>query len=83
MEAWKTRSLKDETYVYVYLDATNLKVRMFRKIRKLPVLVALGVRQDGQKEVLAMELLVKESAGAVTGGGPFSYIGAWSHRTIK
>ena len=64
VEAWKTRSLKDETYVYVYLDATNLKVRMFRKIRKLPVLVALGVRQDGQKEVLAMELLIKESAGA-------------------
>lgn len=64
VEAWKARSLKEETYVYVYLDATNLKVRMFRKIRTLPVLVALGVRQDGQKEVLAMDLLVKESAGA-------------------
>lgn len=64
VEAWKTRSLKEETYAYVYLDATNLKVRLFRKIRKLPVLVALGVRQDGQKEVLAMELLIKESESA-------------------
>lgn len=64
VEAWKSRSLAQEKYVYVYLDATNLKVRLFKKVRKLPVLVALGVRQDGQKEVLALELLIKESAGA-------------------
>jgi transposase-like protein len=64
VEAWKSRSLAQEKYVSVYLDATNLKVRLFKKVRKLPVLVALGVRQDGQKEVLALELLVKESAGA-------------------
>ena len=64
VEAWKSRSLAQEKYVYLYLDATNLKVRLFKKVRKLPVLVALGVRQDGQKEVLALELLIKESAGA-------------------
>lgn len=64
VEAWKSRSLASEKYVYLYLDATNLKVRLFKKVRKLPVLVALGVRQNGQKEVLALELLVKESAGA-------------------
>ncbi len=64
VESWKTRSLKTETYPYLYLDATNLKVRVFRKIRKVPILVVLGVRQDGQKEVLAMEPLTKESTSA-------------------
>lgn len=64
VENWKTRSLKAETYPYLYLDATNLKVRVFRKIRKVPILVVLGVRQDGQKEVLAMEPLMKESTSA-------------------
>lgn len=64
VEAWKGRSLAGEAYPYLYLDATNLKVRVFRKIRKVPVLVVLGVRQSGQKEVLAMEPLVKETTSA-------------------
>lgn len=64
VEAWKGRSLANEAYPYLYLDATNLKVRIFRKIRKVPVLVVLGVRQSGQKEVLAMEPLVKETTSA-------------------
>jgi putative transposase len=64
VETWKARSLKEQTYAFVYLDATNLKIRIFRKIRKVPILVALGVRQDGQKEVLAMEPLIKETASA-------------------
>ncbi len=61
LEAWKTRSLKDSSYVFLYLDATNLKVKIFKKVRKVPVLVALGVRLDGQKEILAMEPQLKEA----------------------
>jgi transposase-like protein len=64
VETWKARSLKEQTYAFLYLDATNLKIRIFRKIRKVPILVALGVRQDGQKEVLAMEPLIKETTSA-------------------
>lgn len=60
-EAWRTRSLKDSNYVYLYLDATNLKVKIFKKVRKVPVLVALGVRLDGRKEILAMEPQLKEA----------------------
>ena len=66
VEAWKTRSLAAERYVYVYLDAPILKVRLFKKVRKLPILVALGVRQDGQKEVLGMDVLMKENEAAWT-----------------
>jgi len=64
VETWKSRKLEKDAYVYLYLDATNLKIRVFRKVRKVPVLVVLGVRQDGQKEILAMETQVKESAAA-------------------
>jgi transposase-like protein len=64
VEAWKGRSLAGEAYPYLYLDATNLKVRIFKKVRKVPILVVLGVRQSGQKEVLAMEPLVKETTSA-------------------
>jgi putative transposase len=64
LETWKTRSLEASTFVYLYLDATNLKIRLLGKVRKIPVFVALGVRQDGRKEVLAMEGLYKENENA-------------------
>jgi transposase-like protein len=44
--------------------ATNLKIRLLGKVRKIPVFVALGIRQDGSKEVLAMEGLYKENENA-------------------
>lgn len=64
LETWKTRNLEGGTYVYLYLDATNLKIRLLGKVRKIPVFVALGVRHDGRKEVLAMEGLYKENENA-------------------
>lgn len=64
LEAWKERRLDEETYVYVYLDATNLKVRLLGRVQTFPIFVALGVRQDGTKEVLALEGLFKESQNA-------------------
>jgi len=60
LEAWKARSLQETSYVYLYLDATNLNVRILGRVRKVPVLVALGVRLDGQKEILAMEPQMRE-----------------------
>jgi transposase-like protein len=61
LEEWRTRSLAGQTYLYLYLDATNFRVKLLSKVRTLPVLVVMGVRQDGQKEVLAMVQLLKES----------------------
>jgi putative transposase len=49
---WRSRSLKSEQMVCVYLDAICLRVRVASKVSSLPVLVALGVREkDGKKEV--------------------------------
>jgi transposase-like protein len=62
--AWNQRSLKDEPIVRLLLDGTVVKVRLDRKATHLPVLVALGVRADGQKVVLAMRAMGGESEAA-------------------
>lgn len=59
---WRKRSLKEEAVVFVYLDAIALRVRIANKVVSAPVLVALGVKADGQKVVLDLELLQSESS---------------------
>jgi transposase-like protein len=56
--------LAEERCVYLYLDAIALRVRLAQKVVPAPVLVALGVRADGQKVVLDLELLTSESTTA-------------------
>jgi putative transposase len=48
----------------LYLDAIHLKVRMVRRVVSVPVLVALGVRGDGQKELVALRSAASESRAA-------------------
>ena len=64
---WRDRSLKGEAVVFVYLDAIALRVRIANKVVSAPVLVALGVKADGHKVVLDLELLQSES-GECWGG---------------
>jgi transposase-like protein len=59
---WRKRSLKEEAVVLLYLDAIALRVRIANKVVSAPVLVALGVKADGQKGVLDLELLQSESS---------------------
>jgi len=59
---WRKRSLKGESVVFLYLDAIALRVRIANKVVSAPVLVALGVKADGQKVVLDLELLQSESS---------------------
>jgi len=59
---WRERSLKAESVVYIYLDAICLRVRIANKVVSAPVLVGLGVKADGQKVVLDLELLQSESS---------------------
>jgi len=51
-KAWCTRSLTGEEIVRLILDGTAVKVRMDRKATDISVLVAIGVRRDGQKVLL-------------------------------
>ena len=59
---WRKRSLKGESVVFLYLDAIALRVRIANRVVSAPVLVALGVKADGQKAVLDLELLQSESS---------------------
>ena len=59
---WRKRSLKGESVVFLYLDAIALRVRIANKVVSAPVLVAVGVKADGEKVVLDLELLGSESS---------------------
>lgn len=66
-ERWHRRDLTGEQVVLLYLDALALRVRLDRKVVSVPVLVALGVRAEGQKVVLDLETLTSESTTAWSG----------------
>lgn len=65
-EAWRTRDLSRELYVYLYLDAMFLPVRLVKRVVKVPVQAAIGVREDGQKVLLALEIAASESTASWT-----------------
>jgi transposase-like protein len=59
--SWNQRSLKDEPIVRLILDGTVVKVRLDGKATALSILVVLGVREDGQKVLLALRTMGGES----------------------
>lgn len=63
-DTWRHRSLVEERVVYVLLDAIAVKVRMDRRVACVPVLVAMGVRDTGEKVLLALQLMGSESKAA-------------------
>jgi putative transposase len=63
-DAWNTRSLAEEPIVRLILDGTVVRVRLDRKATSISLLVVLGVRQDGQKVLLAIKQMGGESTEA-------------------
>jgi transposase-like protein len=63
-EAWQRRDLGDDDIVRLILDGTVVKVRLDRKATAIALLIALGVRRDGQKVVLAIKNMGGESQAA-------------------
>jgi len=64
---WSKRDLSHESYPFLFLDAIRIRVRLARRVVSVPVLVALGVDETGQKRVVDIRLEVSES-GASWGG---------------
>lgn len=64
---WRKSDLGKERVVMLYLDAIALRVRIARKVVPVPVLVVVGVRTDGHKVILDMELLASESTDSWSG----------------
>jgi transposase-like protein len=75
---WRQRSLKGESVVFLYLDAIALRVRIANKVVSAPVLVGLGVKADGHKVVLDLELLQSESTECWGG-----FVEGLVHRGLK
>jgi putative transposase len=63
-DAWNTRSLADEPIIRLILDGTVVRVRLDRRATSISLLVALGVRRDGQKVLLAIKNMGGESEAA-------------------
>jgi transposase-like protein len=63
-DAWNARSLTDEPIIRLILDGTVVRVRFDKKATAISLLVALGVRSDGQKGLLAIKNMGGESEAA-------------------
>lgn len=63
-DAWTARSLTGEPIVRLILDGTVVRVRLDRKATSILLLVVLGVREDGQKVLLAIKQMGSESTEA-------------------
>ena len=61
LEAWRKRRLEAQAYPYLFVDARYEKVRVDRKVVNQGVLVVSGVRDDGFREILGVELADTES----------------------
>jgi putative transposase len=63
-ETWQKRDLAGDDIVRLILDGTVVRVRLDKRATSLSVLVALGVRRDGQKVLLALRNMGGESESA-------------------
>ena len=67
-DAWNARSLAEEPIVRLILDGTVARVRLDRRATSISLLVALGVRADGQKMLLAIKSMGGEGDRAIARG---------------
>jgi transposase-like protein len=63
-DAWNSRSLADEPIIRLILDGTVVRVRLDRKATSIVLLVVLGIREDGQKVLLAVKNMGGETSEA-------------------
>ncbi|HSG45769.1 MAG TPA: IS256 family transposase [Anaerolineales bacterium] len=58
LEAWRDRPLGE--FPYVFLDARYEKVRQDGQIRDAAILIAIGVGQDGKRQILGVSVSLSE-----------------------
>jgi len=63
-QTWQRRDLADDEIRYLLLDGWYPKVRLGKRRVRVPVLVTMGVRADGQRVPLDMRLVGDESTAA-------------------
>jgi putative transposase len=63
-ETWRRRDLAEDQIQYLLMDGWYPKVRIGKRRVRVPVLVTLGVRADGERVVLDVRLAGDESPAA-------------------
>ena len=66
VSAFRNRALESE-YPYVWLDALYIKVRSNHRIVSMALVIAMGIRRTGEREVLGLDLGASEEAAFWTG----------------
>jgi len=61
-ETWRNRDLSRERIKYLFIDGVNFRMRIKKSIELVPILVVIGVKEDGTKLVLGLQAGDKESA---------------------
>jgi putative transposase len=61
LEAWRNRRLEAKAYPYLFVDARYEKVRVDSRVVGQGVSIVSGVRDDGFREILAVEVADTES----------------------
>jgi putative transposase len=64
VEEWRMRDLSEESIKYLFVDGVSFPMRIDGSIERVAVLVAIGVTEEGQKLVLALQAGDKESASS-------------------
>ena len=59
---WSSRDLSGEPCTVLFLDGFHLKIRLARRVVSVPALAVLGVRQGGEKQLVALRLAPSEAA---------------------
>lgn len=57
---WKNRDL-ERRYAYIWLDAIYTKIRTDRGVVSTAILIAIGLKEDGRRDVLGLHLGNRES----------------------
>ena len=65
-DTWRQRDLVEEDIRYIFMDGWYPKVRIGGRRERVPVLVTLGVRGNGERVVLDLRLVGEESAASWT-----------------
>jgi transposase-like protein len=64
VEAWAERSLDAHEYPFIVLDGMQIKVRRQGAVRSTTVLLAVGISDQGQREILGLEVALGETGEA-------------------
>jgi transposase-like protein len=61
--AWNERPLKERRYPFLVVDAMQIKVRRDEAVRSTSALIAVGINEEGYREVLGLDIGDSESEG--------------------